>query len=74
MRSDEPGAVVAFGLEVVVVAAAVLAERGVAVEVAASDNGAGCCLPVYRDTSACRGTVDILVRDAWISSGCPQGR
>ena len=81
MRSGESGAVAAFGLEAgaleaVVVAAAVFAERGVVVEVAAPDNGAGCCLvlAVHRYTSACRGAVDILVEDARISSGCPQGR
>ena len=81
MRSGEPGAVAAFGLEAgaleaVVVAAAVFAERGVVVEVAAPDNGAGCCfvLAVHRCTSACRGAVDILVEDARISSDCPQGR
>ena len=77
MRSGESGAVAAFGLEAgaleaVVVAAAVFAERGVVVEVAAPDNGA--VLAVHRGTSACRGAVDILVKDARISSDCPQGR
>ena len=81
MRSGEPGAVAAFvlevgALEVEVAAAAVFAERGVVVEVAAPDNGVGCCLvlAVHRGTSACRGAVDILVEDARISSDCPQGR
>ena len=81
MRSGESGAVAAFGLEAgaleaVVVAAAVFAERGVVVEVAAPDNGAGCylVLAVHRGTSACREAVDILVEDARISSDCPQGR
>ena len=81
MRSGEPGAVAAFeleagALEVVVVSVAVFAEQGQVVEVVAPDNGAGYCfvLAVYRCTSACRGAVDILVEDAWISSDCPQGR